>query len=230
MTDVKADVEYKINLDGKSFLLDRKKYSLLLNILESNSLTAASKQVGVSYKTALNYISRIEEALDVKIVDTTKGGSGGGGSATLTDEALSIVMECKKINAILELHNNVNEIEMGVVAVDEVKGIMTIKKDDFKVKAPLNRKYAIGDELLALISYDNIVLMLEPQTSSIRNLFKGTIVEMKLEGEIIRVKTDIGGVFLFSDITVSAEKELNLSIGSKIYLGFKAISVATLKL
>ena len=62
--------------------------------------------------------------------------------------------------------------------------------------------------------------MLEPQTSSIRNILKGQIVEMKLEGEIIRVKVNVGGVILCSDITVSAEN----------YIGFKAMSVATLKL
>jgi molybdate transport system regulatory protein len=53
---------------------------------------------------------------------------------------------------------------------------------------------------------------------------------MKLEGEIIRVKVNIGGTTLCSDITVSAEKELNLNIGKEIYIGFKAMSVATLKL
>ena len=53
---------------------------------------------------------------------------------------------------------------------------------------------------------------------------------MKLEGEIIRVKVDVGGVILCCDITVSAEKELKLNIGKEIYIGFKAMSVATLKL
>ena len=72
--------------------------------------------------------------------------------------------------------------------------------------------------------------MLEPQTSSIRNILNGKIVEMKLIGEIIRVKVNVGGVILCSDITVSAEKELNLNIGKDVYVGFKAMSVATLKL
>ena len=31
-------------------------------------------------------------------------------------------------------------------------------------------------------------------------------------------------------ITVSAEKELNLNIGKEVFVGFKAMSVATLKL
>ena len=130
----------------------------------------------------------------------------------------------------MELHKDVNEIEAEIVDINEVKGVMTIKMDQFEINAPLNRKYIIGDRILALISYDNIFLMLEPQTSSIRNILKGQIIEMKLENEIIRVRINVGGVVLCSDITVSAEKELNLNIGKEVYVGFKAMSVATLKL
>jgi molybdate transport system regulatory protein len=53
---------------------------------------------------------------------------------------------------------------------------------------------------------------------------------MKLENEVIRVKIDVGGLNLYSDITLSAEKDLNLTIGKEVYIGFKAMSVATLKL
>ena len=230
MTDVSAGIEYKINVDGNSFLLDHKKYNLLVSILETGSITAAAKEINVSYRTALNYIDRIESSLDIKIVSTTKGGSGGGGGTILTDEGYSIIKKCRKINAIMELHTDVNEIEAEIVDIDDVKGVMTIKNEDFEINAPLNRSYEIGDKILALISYDNIFLMLEPQTSSIRNILKGRIVEMRLESEIIRVKVDVGGVVLCSDITVSAEKELNLNIGSEVYIGFKAMSVATLKI
>lgn len=230
MTDVKAGVEYKINVDGNSFLLDSKKYQLLESILDTGSLTESAKIVKVSYRTALNYIDKIESSLQVKIVSTSKGGKGGGGGTTLTDEGYSILKECKKINAIMELHKDVNEIKAEVLNIDESKGLMTIRISDFTINIPLNKNYCVGDEILALISYDNIFLMLEPQKSSIRNIIKGTIVEMKLNDEIIRVKVDVGNVYLFSDITVSAEKELNLTIGQEIYIGFKAMSVATLKL
>ncbi|WP_407421329.1 TOBE domain-containing protein [Methanobrevibacter sp.] len=230
MTDVKAGVEYKINIDGNSFLLDNKKFQLLESILDTGSLTAAAKSINVSYRTALNYIEKIESTLNVKIVNTTKGGKGGGGGTSLTEEGYSILKECKKINAIMELHKDVNEIESEIIDIDDSKGIMTIQMYEFKINAPLNRNYEVGDKLLALISYDNIFLMLEPQTSSIRNILKGQIVEMKLENEVIRVKIDVGGVDLYSDITLSAEKELNLNIGKEVYVGFKAMSVATLKL
>ena len=230
MTDVSAGVEYRINVDGNSFLLDNKKYNLLVSILETGSLTASAKKIDVSYRTALNYIDKIESTLDVKVVTTTKGGKGGGGGTSLTEEGYSILKECKKINAIMELHKDVNEIEAEVVDIKDAKGIMTIKNEEFQINAPLNRNYEIGDRILALISYDNIFLMLEPQASSIRNILEGQIIEMRLESEIIRVKVNVGGVILCCDITVSAEKELNLNIGKSVYLGFKAMSVATLKL
>ena len=230
MTDVKAGVEYKINIEGNSFLLDSKKFKLLESILDTGSLTEAAKYINVSYRTALNYIDKIESALDVKIVNTTKGGKGGGGGTSLTEEGYSILKECKKINAIMELHKDVNEIEAEIVDIDDSKRIMTIQMREFKINTPLNRNYEIGDKILALISYDNIFLMLEPQTSSIRNILKGQIIEMKLENEVIRVRIDVGGIDIYSDITLSAEKELNLSIGKEVYVGFKAMSVATLKL
>ena len=230
MADVNAGVEYKINVNNNLFLLDNKKYQLLQSILDYGSLTKAAKEIKVSYRTALNYIEKMEMALDVKIVNTTKGGKGGGGGTSLTDDGYSILKECKKINAIMELHKDVNEIEAEIVDVNLEKGVMTIKMNQFEINAPLNRNYELGDKILALISYDNIFLMLEPQSSSIRNVLKGQIVEMRLKNEIIRVKIDVGGVVLCSDITVSAEKELNLNIGSEVYVGFKAMSLATLKL
>ncbi len=230
MADVKAGVEYKINVDGNLFLLDNKKFELLQSILNTGSLTNAAKEINVSYRTALNYIEKMESALDVKIVSTTKGGKGGGGGTSLTDDGYSILKECKKINAIMELHKDVNEIEADIVDINEEKRVMTIKMSQFEINAPLNRNYSIGDKILALISYDNIFLMLEPQSSSIRNVLKGQIIEMRLENEIIRVKINVDGVVLCSDITVSAEKELNLNIGTEVYVGFKAMSVATLKL
>ena len=223
-------IEYKINVNNNLFLLDNKKYQLLQSILDYGSLTKAAKEIKVSYRTALNYIEKMEMALDVKIVNTTKGGKGGGGGTSLTDDGYSILKECKKINAIMELHKDVNEIEAEIVDINLEKGVMTIKMNQFEINAPLNRNYELGDKILALISYDNIFLMLEPQSSSIRNVLKGQIVEMRLKNEIIRVKIDVGGVVLCSDITVSAEKELNLNIGSEVYVGFKAMSVATLKL
>ncbi|MDR3063376.1 MAG: LysR family transcriptional regulator [Methanobrevibacter sp.] len=230
MVDVKAGVEYKINIGRKSFLLDKKKYKLLDFINSQGSITKAAKLANVSYRTALNHIDKIEDSLDIKLVETTKGGFGGGGGSTLTSEGYSILKECKKINAIMELHREVNEIESTVLDIDEAKGVMKIKIKDLGINIPLNSRYKVGDKILALISYDNIFLMLTPQESSIRNVLKGRITEMSLEKEAIRIKINVDGINLYSDITVSAAREMNLTLSKKIYVGFKAMSVATLKM
>ena len=207
MANVNAGIVYKITLNDNAFLLDSKKYHLLESILSTGSLKESAKFVKISYRTALNYIDKMESALQVKIVSTSKGGKGGGGCTILTEEAYSILKECKKIDAMMELHRDVNEIECEVIDIDEKKGVMTIKSANFKVNIPLNKNYEIGDKILALISYDNIFLMLTPQKSSIRNIIKGKIIEMKLNNEIIRIKLDVGGIPIYSDITLSAEKD-----------------------
>lgn len=230
MTKVKAGVEYKINAGNNNFLLNEKKFNLLNNINSLGSITEAAKQTRISYRTALNYIEKIESSLEISVVSTTKGGKGGGGNAKLTSEGKLILKECKKINAIMELHKEVNELEAIIIDIDKEKQVMTIKLNNIDITIPLNEKYKVGDKILALISYDNIFIMLEPQESSVRNIFKGKIIEISLNGEMIRVKVDIGGVYLYSNITRSAEETLNLKLGKEVYLGFKAVSIAALKL
>ena len=230
MDNVKAAIEYKINVGDDFFLLNNKQYELLEGILNMGSISKAAKSLNISYRTALNYIEKIESTLDVKIVSTTKGGKGGGGGTNLTDDGFSILKECKKINAIMELHNDINEFETEVASIDNSNGVMELKSHDILIKIPINKNYSVGEKLLTLISYDNIFLMLELSISSIRNVFKGKIVEMKLEDEIVRIRIATGGLMFYSDITLSAEKDLDLTIGKEVYIGFKATSVATLKL
>lgn len=241
MTDVTAGVEYNINVDGNSFLLNEKKFNLLTYINETESITEAAKLTKISYRTALNYIDKMESTLDIAVVSTRKGGSGGGGSTRLTTEGLQILKECKKINAIMELHKETNELEAEIINVDHEKGDMTLKIKELELTIPLNKQYEVGDKILALISYDNITITLrphkssvykalQPQNSSIRNVLAGTVTELKLNDETVRIKITVSGVDIFADITLSALKDLNLELGKDVFVSFKALSIATLKL
>lgn len=241
MTDVTAGVEYNINVDGNSFLLNEKKFKLLTYINETESITEAAKLTKISYRTALNYIDKMETSLDIAVVSTRKGGSGGGGGTKLTVEGLQILKECKKINAIMELHRETNELEAEIINIDHEKGDMTLKIKDLELTIPLNKQYSVGDKILALISYDNISITLrphksslykalQPQNSSIRNVLEGTVTELKLKDETVRVRISVSGVDIFADITLSALKDLNLELGKEVFISFKALSIATLKL
>ena len=231
MISVKAGVEYKIISGDKYFLLDSLKFNILNQINQTHSMSEASKICGVSYRTTLNYIDKIESELDISVVTTKKGGTGGGGSTVLTSTGEKILEECKKINAVMELHNDINEMKAIVSSVEVDKGVMNIKvNEDVILKIPKKDNYLVGDSVLALISYDNVFIMLEPQISSIRNIFKGKVVEMSISGEMIRINIDISGNNILSDITLSAQKELGLELGKEVYVGFKAASVGFLKL
>ena len=126
ITKVNTSVEYRITIENNSFLLDEQKYLLLDYINEFGSIRAAANELRFSYRTALNYIKKMESTLKVSIIETQKGGSGGGGSATLTEEGLKILRECKKINAIMELHREVNELEAELVEIDYPRGVMMV--------------------------------------------------------------------------------------------------------
>lgn len=229
MVNVYAFPGYQIVNGNNSIILNRMKFQLLQSILDTGSLTAVAKELNVSYGTVLNYIDQIESGLNIKIISTKKGGKGGGGGTTLTDEGLSILMKCKKINANAELHNEINELHAEVINIDEEKGMMTLKTNQLKIDVPLQTNYSTGDKTVALINCGNIVLMLEPQISSICNIFKGKVVEMKLKNEIIKVTVDVEGVILRCDITISSGRKLNLHIGSDVYVGVKATSIGLLK-
>jgi molybdate transport repressor ModE-like protein len=84
--------KYKIWLetpDGKGIMGDGK-WILFKTIQEEGSLMAAVKKLGLSYRTTWNNLKKIEERLDVKLFQHTRGGSKGG-DTTFTEEGLKII-------------------------------------------------------------------------------------------------------------------------------------------
>ena len=59
------------------------RYMLLRHIGKTESLKDSAARLGISYRTAQNYISRMERILGRRIIETRKGGAGAGGSARL---------------------------------------------------------------------------------------------------------------------------------------------------
>lgn len=63
--------------------------AILKAIEEEGSISGASKKLGMSYRYVWGYIRRIEEAIG-KVVESEKGGSGGG-KTVLTEKGKEIV-------------------------------------------------------------------------------------------------------------------------------------------
>jgi molybdate transport system regulatory protein len=75
---------------GDEFLMGPRYVRLLEEIDRRGSIREACSRVGLSYRTCLNRIRRMERVLGAPVIHTTRGGSSGGGSE-LTAQARDII-------------------------------------------------------------------------------------------------------------------------------------------
>ncbi len=230
MDNARDGPQYRLKLDNKIILLNNRKFELLKYIDECGSITKASQQVKIPYRSALKYIEDLENDVNNTIVSTKRGGKGGGGGSKLTDQGKLILKEYRKVNSILKMHADVNEIEGTISDIDVENKIANIYLNGNKVILPLRGNFEIGDKVLVLISPEDIFVMLKPQESSVRNVFRGKIISMKLKDHLVRLTVDLGEISLFVDVTEYSREQLNLTLGKEVYIGFKAAALAMVKI
>lgn len=230
MTKLKEEPEYRIEIGETPILLDKRKFNLLKFIEEYGSITKASQKAKIPYRTALKYIENLEQDLNDSIVLTKRGGKGGGGGSQLTKTGILLLREYKKVESVIDMHTDVNEIECEIKEIDEKKKIINIYFDSERVILPLRGNFKVGDKVLILISPEDIFLTLEPLKSSVRNVFKGKITRMELKNQIVRLNIDIGKISLFADVTQFARDDLKLDLGKEVFIGFKAAAIVVIKL
>jgi molybdate transport system regulatory protein len=81
--NVTEGLRFRIVL-GRGVALGPGKADLLQAIDETGSLTAAAARLGMSYKRGWSLVREMNAAFAKPLVETEKGGSGGGGRAGLT--------------------------------------------------------------------------------------------------------------------------------------------------
>ncbi|HUQ81926.1 MAG TPA: ATP-binding cassette domain-containing protein [Gemmatimonadaceae bacterium] len=91
------------------------------------------------------------------------------------------------------------------------------------------RIYALANSVenpgYAVIRAEEVLLALEPQSSSARNHFRGRITEISTLGALTRVTLDVDGVPLVSALTTRSAQELELAVGGEAFASFKAMAV-----
>lgn len=89
--------------------------------------------------------------------------------------------------------------------------------------------YALGDVVPgsahAVIRAEEVSLSVEPSMSSVQNQFRGTIREIVPAGALTRITVDASGTPIVAAVTARSVRELQLSIGSSVVVGFKATAV-----
>ncbi len=232
--DIEEKPEYKlemeISIEGKLVSLNYKKFLLLKYIDEYGSIMKASKKSNIPYRTALKNIEIMEEKLGSSIVSTQRGGKGGGGASSVTDIGKQLLWEYTKLTRILEKHSEVNEIKGKITGIYEKNRVMNVDIEGKNVIIPLDHDFNKGDEVLVLISPDDIFVTLEPHESSVRNVFEGKIVGMELNNEMIRLTVELNNNKINVDVTEYSREKLGLTLGMDIFIGFKAASATILKI
>ena len=234
MPDLDKKMRYKLDVEveigNKTISLNNKKSKLLQCIDKYGSIVKASKETGIPYRTALKNIEIMEMELGSPIVSTKRGGKGGGGSSTLTDEGKQILFKFIKVNRALKKHVDFNEIMGTISEINDEEKIMKVALNEKEIVLPVVKNFNVEDDVLVSISPDNIFVTLEPHESSVRNTFEGTITKMQFKNDAVRLDVDVDGHNILVDITESSRKKLDLNIGKKIFIGFKAVSADIIKI
>lgn len=89
--------------------------------------------------------------------------------------------------------------------------------------------YALGDVVPgpahAVLRAEDVSLSREAASSSMRNQFRGRVVEVVPAGALTRVTLDVSGTLLVSAVTSRSAQELELAPGREVVAAFKATSV-----
>ena len=94
LTNSKHQLLFKLWLEhqGKP-IIGKGGAEILKAIKEVESISKAAMTVGMSYRYVWNYLAKIERILGEAVVETYKGGSKGGGGATLTELGEKLLKE-----------------------------------------------------------------------------------------------------------------------------------------
>lgn len=72
-----------LEIDGKP-VFGPGAYSILKAVQETGTITEGAKKLGMSYRYAWGVIRKIEKRIGAALLETRKGGTVGGGGATVT--------------------------------------------------------------------------------------------------------------------------------------------------
>ena len=100
-------------------------------------------------------------------------------------------------------------------------GVSTIKIGSLVI---FSRTCRQGGEVYATIRPEDILVSRTPVTSSARNSLPGTIARIANNGMFVKLTVD-AGMPIASVLTRQGFEEMDLAVGDKVYLTFKAAAV-----
>jgi len=93
--------------------------------------------------------------------------------------------------------------------------------EDVKIQSALD----VSGKVSVFIRPEDIILSRSPVSSSARNVLEGRIVEVSDLGSIVKLRVEVKGLSFMVQITKRSFLEMQLNLGTKVFLTFKASSV-----
>ncbi|MFV0303333.1 MAG: winged helix-turn-helix domain-containing protein [Paracoccus sp. (in: a-proteobacteria)] len=101
MTTDPANPRIKLRLDfGDRLVFGPGKADLLAGIAELGSISAAGRRMKMSYKRAWSLVEEMNAAFAAPLVDSSRGGAGGGGAA-LTPTGQAVLAHFRRLETML---------------------------------------------------------------------------------------------------------------------------------
>jgi molybdate transport system regulatory protein len=149
LTQNKHKLLFKLWLEYKGEpLIGKGGAEILETIKEVESISKAAKKTGMSYRYVWNYLAKLERRLGEPVVNTFKGGSRGGGGATLTELGIKLLSEYKRaegyLSGVMGEETRWEYVGLKISARNRLKG--TVQKVDkgiitakvkIKIEAPV---------------------------------------------------------------------------------------------
>ena len=88
--NLKPNYKLWLEQDGQ-YVFGLGAYNILKSIHEVGTIAEGAKALGMSYRYAWGVIRKIEITLDVKLLETYKGGNVGGGGARVTEHGIKLM-------------------------------------------------------------------------------------------------------------------------------------------
>lgn len=248
----RLSAELHLNKEKEQFF-NAKRVELLENITIYGSISKAAKASKVTYKTAWEWIEKMNSLSPKALVQRISGGKGGGGTL-VTAYAKELMRMYEEVQALHEKHlltlqGAFSQLEENIqserfsfsrlnaqvkeISSDEKRATLLLELmcgAEVSAQAPLTFV-----EVNALTAGSPIVLLIEseavsvsrslPKELSSRNKLKTTVAEISMDGEDVLLTLSLcGEQFLTSRITINSYKELRIRKGDELMAMFKAYS------
>jgi molybdate transport system regulatory protein len=133
--------------------------TILEAIRKEKSISRAARKIGMSYRYVWNYLAKIGETLGEPMVKTYKGGKIGGGGATLTPLAETLLKEYQRVEdyvgEILGDQEYWEAVGLKISARNRLKGVVkSVEKD--KIVAKVKLEITAPATITALISSEAV--------------------------------------------------------------------------